>query len=268
MRTMITALVAITIATSACKKEHENIDTRIPEKEQRLSSYLWSNENTAIEKAFKYNSSGYLSEVVTQIFHKQDKEYVPTSTFSLVYQRDKADNVTATRLYDEISEEVEEYVYEGEKPVRINYIGYGSVDRYDTLVWYKGKLVSVYSFEGKNVIGNQRLLYDAEGNLQEALFRRSKDGYTLRCYNIRYDNMPNVMNAVMRKPYELPIDMTDLVPRANANNIIAADFERKNLNDKQAWTWVYHLSYDEKGRVIKSVKNNGQETIEYFYEEY
>lgn len=266
MRTMIITLGVIVMAMSACKKERENIDTRIPEKQQRLSAVKWSSTFTTTEKNLKYDKDGYLAEVASlHYFNLEDKEDRQASaiTTRMVYERDANHRITRTSFYDEY-ERVGEYTYEGENLVEINYTENGWYASTEKLRWYDGRLVYIATFNKNQLVSDKRMLYDNQGNLQEIKYYNSAKQW-FRVYNISYDNTPHVFNGIKDALYE-PFLYNSVIPEYSMNNIVVADYEQYDLPN--TGTWVYHLSYDEKGRVTKSVKNNGQETIEYSYEEY
>ncbi len=62
MKPILVAMMAMVIATSACKKEKTNIDTTPPAKKVRLIRILETTNTRISEQRFVYNTAGYLSE--------------------------------------------------------------------------------------------------------------------------------------------------------------------------------------------------------------
>lgn len=268
MRTLASVLAVIIIATSSCVKERENIDTRIPEKPQRLASVMWSSESRAVKRSFTYDDAGYLSEETMEHFFNHNGEFLPSpgSISRMVYERDADNKITRTILRDDLNVRVGEYKYANEALVGVAYFNNGTLSFYDSLNWYKGKLVQYSTYVNDKPVAAQRMLYDKQGNLQEIVYYREYKEW-FRCYNFRYDNTAAVGNTIKGASYELLMSLSlNNVPDFSANNIVVADFEQYDI--PAAGTWVYHLSYDDKGRITQNIRNNGQQKVEYFYEEY
>jgi hypothetical protein len=265
MRPLIMALLAIVITTSACRKERANIDTRMPPKQVRLSKIVWDNKYHTWQYDYLYNKAGYLSEIITtQIPNGATDDY--NTVTRIVYERNAANRITQQTLYDEYTETGTYFYTGGNKlPDSISYSIDGQLLYTEYFTWRNDKLIVRQSSNPEaSMTSQQEMLYDDNGNLQEIKYRTyNRQHAFFRYHNIRHDNMPNYTQTIKGCIPAMLHGIPD-PQRLSANNATVVEEESPpNYTN----TSTYNLTYNKHNYVSKAVKNNGQETTEYYYEE-
>lgn len=283
MRPLIMALLAIVITTSACRKERANVDTRMPPKQVRLSKIVWDNRYYTWEYSYVYDNAGYLREIITTRQHNNDHGNEYETITRIAYERDAANYITKETQYDGENTITGTYVYSNNPglPERIDYKANGQPYYTQKFTWDRNNLIvrESISIDGET-ISRDEMLYDDNGNIQELVYQPYNNfpAPFFRYHNIRHDNKPNythtIKGAILANLPGIP-DIQGL----SANNVTVAEEMQPdinypgnnipdwNLNYNYVGTSTYNLTYNGYNYVSKAVKNNGQQTTEYFYEE-
>lgn len=273
MRPLTIALLAIVIATAACKKEKANVDTRPAPKpitNIRLTKITETSAKSTLEHNFIYNNAGYLAEYTIYI-KKNDYDSQPWEQRTrIVIERDKQNRaIKEERSYPLAGLTTGTYLYGNKNQLsKIEYRMESTLHSYVAYNWQQEQLVrSGLHYEDDNFIYQNHISYDANGNVRKIEYERpmgsNLSGKTTTYRNIKYDDKPNYVRTI--KGLQNFENILGINPQTLSNNNMIS---YESSDSQNATTNTVSLTYNDYDYVEKMTWPNSDYVREFFYEEY
>lgn len=267
MKPVLAILMGLLMITSACRKEQRGTNNRTPKVQVRLTKIVETDSSGyGWQQVFNYNSKGYLQAFNSYYKPQNSAEWLTNVTITFEYD---ANNRVA---YENWSSPMGgsykgHYTYnEQGKLVQVKYIDRNDETNHRVVYsYYNNKPISVTLYSlGDMMMESHSFLYNAQGNVSwHTTNYRTFTNPETRADNTVYDDMPNYVQTVKGLENYLYVFGPEAQTLSNSN-LIRSVIKTPGSSE----TTDYQYTYNQYRQVEKQVRNNGERTRTFTYEEY